>query len=238
MKGHALNSQQKSVMLSLIWVIAVILIWLGPLLLVGSQSVSWRQLPSNLRFQYGCAALFTRTVKSWSQAKYLVQLGDGAEWKEVPREWVSPMRVAGYRQRVDRIVPELNRSRSKTQMLDRLAAHVVDCVRLHEPAHPEVMGVRIINTQWPTDDPGMNRPQGKWQLPAFETLAPHQYKVLGTWTNTASGLVRAKIEKPKADQPIPSSVSTRSQLSRQLMKAGQSGRASLPSPASLPQPRE
>lgn len=126
------------------------------------------------------AGLFTRREGSWNQPVFLVRTavlpegarpGAGAVWREVPRSWLTEVELAGYRDRMDELVPRLRRSARSGGMFRRLGEFTAERVVRHAPEWGAVEEVRIVNTTWPTRLPEMMVPEGHWQLPPFEEMA-------------------------------------------------------------------
>ena len=208
------------------WLAACALGWLIPVFLSGSKTASVRFLPRHISYQYGCAALFTNIERSWTQAVYLVKAEGSGQWSEVPREVVSPMRIAGYRQRVDRIVTEIRRAPAKDAMMDRLAAHVAESYGEAFPDQPPVAEVRLLNTRWPTDDPVMTHPAGRWQLPPASSLTKKRYTVLGTWRRQGERWARVPVDSNPSKTILPdkSPLAARRAVSNRAMQEAAKGK--------------
>jgi hypothetical protein len=220
---------------ALIWTALSVLLWLIPVFAVGSRMGVVRFLPRHLTHQYACAALFTNIERSWTQAAYLVKVDGSSQWSEVDREVVSPMRIAGYRQRVDRIVTETRRVKDKDAMLDRLAAHVAASYARAFPDQKKVTEVKIIKTLWRTDEPVMTQPVGRWRLPPADALSGKRYSVLGTWKAEGDVWARVKNEPGKpTEMSGPSTI--RRMLSNKIMQEAQRGTAPLPPLPPSPEP--
>lgn len=127
-------------------------------------------MPRSIAYQYACAGLFTGRESAWGQAAYLIKHEGSTAWSEVPRDVVSPMPVAGYRQRMDRIMTEVRRSRVNKEIYPMIAAHVA--IRYAEtfPCQPPVAEVRLVNSLWRTSEPVMTHPIGRWRLPPGDVI--------------------------------------------------------------------
>lgn len=207
------------------WAISVLLTWLIPVLWTGTKHGYIQVFPERWKFQHAVAGLFTEREGSWNQPIFLVRASAaGAEWKEVPRGWLSQSMLAGYRNRMDRLLPMIRRSGDAGRLMGRLGEFVAQQVALSEPGWGAVSEVRIMNTNWPSKLPEMMQPAGRWQLLAFDQMDPARVSEMALvklkdkqavavllGTSGKSGLSR---QKPGSPRPAAQTVSGSSPLSR------------------------
>jgi hypothetical protein len=162
------------------WFGAALLIWLIPLYYTGTRHGSVAYLPRRVTFQHAAAALFTDREASWNQLAFLVRTGSSEEWIEVDGKLLSRSQLAGYRNRLDRLVPMARRATIAKDIWRRLGTYVaVRYAAAHPNAEP-VTEVRLVNTNWPTNLPEMTHPRGHWQIPPIADVPPERLRTLVT----------------------------------------------------------
>ncbi len=144
-----------------------VLLWVYPLIIIGSKQL---KMPSYLvRWPlYDCAALFTHRSNVWGDPAIVLRLDDGS-WIEPKMELFSPQGLAGYRQRLERIVREIPKSRGKIDLGGKVATFVAK--RYFEQTGQDVVEVRVVNTTWPAGVPEMVRPAGQWDWPPLAQVS-------------------------------------------------------------------
>jgi hypothetical protein len=168
-----------------VWLLAITFLWLIPVLVAGSKTAKIKFLPKHISYQYSCAGLFTGREGAWAQACYLVKLKGRPNWIELSREIVSPMPVAGYRQRLDRLITETRKSKSKDKLYLRLSAHIAGRYKQMYPGETSVEEVKIVNSAWRTDDPEMIMPKGRWRLPSALGADRTHFKTIGCYQRSS-----------------------------------------------------
>ena len=101
-------------------------------------------------------------------------------------EVLSPQGLAGYRQRLERIVREIPKSRGKVDLGGKVAAFVAQ--RYQEQTGQVVVEVRVVNTSWPAGVKEMALPMGHWGWPPLAQVSQKRQKewyhgklVAGQW---------------------------------------------------------
>jgi hypothetical protein len=108
MMRHEQRSSRTS--FTFIWLVGCSTLWLISLYYKGTRHGSVSYLPRRVTFQHAAAALFTDREASWNQLAFLVRTGPNEEWMEVDRRFLSRSQLAGYRNRLDRLVPMARRA--------------------------------------------------------------------------------------------------------------------------------
>jgi hypothetical protein len=144
------------------------------------------------------------------------------------------MPVAGFRQRLDRLMTDSRRSPLKGGIQDRIAAHVAERFSQAFPSEAKVAEVKLIDTRWRTDDPVMTQPVGRWRLPPADALDKKRYSVIGVWRRAGEGFERLDLA-PVGDPASSNGTQTRRRLSEQLMQT-QRVAPGLPQPPKPPSP--
>jgi hypothetical protein len=166
---------------AIVWLLLAIGLWLVPLFKTGAKFGPVKWLPRHVTYLHGCAGLFTMREASWGQVIYLVKRENASAWVEMDRDWVSPMPVAGYRQRLDRVFGEVRRKRIYPQIYSGMAAYVARRAGELAPELPKVTEVRFINTRWSTKDAYLNDPSGRWRLLPWQELGTRQRSNTWRW---------------------------------------------------------
>jgi hypothetical protein len=133
-----------------------------------------------MTLQHAAAALFTDREASWNQIAFLVRTGTAKEWIEVDRNCLSRSQLAGFRNRLDRLVPMVRRSQIAERVWKRLGEDVAARYAKAYPQAAPITTVRIVNTNWPTNLPEMTHPLGHWEIPPIEQVDPARVRILAT----------------------------------------------------------
>jgi len=128
--------------------------------------------------------------------------------REVPREVISPMWVAGYRQRLDRALTEVRKSRQRADIYKQVVRHIAARYAEVFPDQRPITEVKLLNAVWRTDELTMTHPEGLWRVPPAEALDRKHvstlahYRLVGTkWTDAATPK-KAKTPATKAAPPV------------------------------------
>ena len=156
-----------------IWATIALVVYL-PLLASGAaklRGVSW--VPKRLAMQASCAALFTHRNTTWGQPLFAVRLSGGTEWMEVEGRVISPLEIAGYRTRPDRLAFEV--SKKKAEMVwPRFAAHLAKVMAREFPGIAPVEEVKVFKALVKHTQPEMSEPAGRWKVPPLFALPSKQ----------------------------------------------------------------
>lgn len=205
-----------------VWLGAVVICWLVPLLLISSKlkSVAW--LPHRFRLQGSCAALFTHRNTTWGQPLYAVRLSGGKEWMEVEGRVISPLEIAGYRTRPDRLAFEV--SKKKADMVwPRFAAHLAKVMAREFPGIAPVEEVKVFKALVKHTQPEMSEPAGRWKVPPLFALPSKQRPELAHCRLEAGRWVVVKRDSkgtPAVAPPKPGEVKVNPLPTRRLAEGG------------------
>jgi hypothetical protein len=137
---------------------------------VSSKTGRLRFVDGRLGLQLSSAAVFTHYNRVWSQPVTLVKVGGSTAWVEVTHSDLTPLGIAGYRQRWDRLIWEADRKRAPENLWVRAAAFTADRWAQAHPAGEPVAEVRLVKVLRRAGDPAMDVPQGRWDLPPVASL--------------------------------------------------------------------
>lgn len=159
---------------AVIWLLAACFCWLVPLLASKRAVVfAWVPVPRWLQFETDCAALFTKREADWNQVVYRVWRAGGAGWEEAGRDLMSPMPVAGYRQRLDRLVATVqSKPKLRDQVWPRLASHLAARIEGDKGKGSPVSRIHLARTRWMCGTPEMVQAAGHWHVPPLSDLPP------------------------------------------------------------------
>lgn len=190
------------------WLVAVIIVWLIPLGFIAGKLHTPSQLPHRYRLQASCAALFTHRNTSWGKPLYAVRLAGGAGWMEVDGRLISPLEIAGYRTRPDRLAFEVSKKKLDG-IWPRFAEHVARVMAREFPGIAPVEEVKVFKALVKHSQPEMMEPAGRWKIPPLFALPSKQRPELahcrleaGKWVTVKAG----SRGKPGDAPPNPSEV--------------------------------
>lgn len=165
------------------------LLWCVPLVFFGCR---FAQFPSETFHRWNiwdCGALFTRAAEVWGDLAVQVRADARQSWVQVDLETISPQGLAGYRQRIDRVMEEVYKRRKRLDLFPRLCA---DIAAKHEAAGGgRVTEMQILKTNWRAGTPPMAQPAGHWnpppvnEVPKAQRVLLHQARLVeGVWRET------------------------------------------------------
>ena len=156
---------------------------------------------------WDCGALFTRAAEVWGDISILVRSDSGGEWIQVNLAKISPQGLAGYRQRIDRVVEEAIRRRKVLNLFPRVCADIAQ--KYQESEGSAITEIQFVKTNWRSGSAPMSMPQGHWEPPSVSQVPPsqvvtlHQARLIdGRWTEA---------KMPPLVKPIPRSANPRLQ---------------------------
>lgn len=206
----------------LVWLGLVVLSWLTVLTLVASKISSLKVLNHRYRLQASCAALFTHHNTTWGKPLYAVRLAGGAGWMEVEGRLISPLEIAGYRTRPDRLAFEV--SKKKLDVIwPRFAAHVAKVMAREFPGIAPVEEVKVFKALVKHTQPEMMVPAGRWKVPPLFALPTKQRPELAHCRLEAGRWVVVKRDgkvKPSVSPPKPGEVEVNPLPTRRLAQGG------------------
>lgn|GEM_PF-6738516 len=138
---------------------------------VSSKTGRLRLGDGRLGLQLSSAAVFTHYNRIWSQPVTLVKVDGAADWIEVSHSDLTPLGIAGYRQRWDRMIWESDRKRAPTSFWSRAADFVAERWAAGHPKETPLAEVRFVKVLRRAGDPTMDVPEGRWQLPPVAALS-------------------------------------------------------------------
>lgn len=145
------------------------------------------------------AAVFTHHNTVWSQPVTLVRSGPAAGWKEIEHRQLTPLPIAGYRHRWDRMVWEADR-RKVTAFWPHAAEFAAGRWQAEQPEAAAITEVRFVKVLRRASDPATAKPAGHWQLPPVAVLPAKDVVELAWCRKTDTGWARVgKWKKPAAD---------------------------------------
>ena len=104
------------------WLVLVGIVWIFPLgLLAPKFIVSGGVSRWNI---WDCAALFTRRAKVWGDVR--AEARTAAGWQRLDFAQLSPQGLAGYRQRLDRVLEETVKQKKTNNMVSAVSQHVAE----------------------------------------------------------------------------------------------------------------
>jgi hypothetical protein len=129
-----------------------------------------------LAWQTRCTALFIGREDAWGQSYIIARGHQSSVLPDDKMLSVSPMPVAGYRQRMDRLLADIRSDAFCSATLARLAKHMEQNGQL-EPTSE----LSIWRASWKTHEPSMAHPETRWVLPAFSSLPRERLKLVGCY---------------------------------------------------------
>lgn len=164
---------------ALCWLAGAVSIWLVPLALIAGKLHTPHWLPHRYRLQASCAALFTHRNTSWGKPLYAVRLAGGAGWMEVEGRLISPLEIAGYRTRPDRLAFEVSKKKLDG-MWPRFAEHVARVMAREFSGIAPMEEVKVFKALVKHTQPEMMEPAGRWKVPPLFVRADAS-RMLGRW---------------------------------------------------------
>lgn len=141
---------------------------------------------------------------------------------EVDGRLISPLEIAGYRTRPDRLAFEV--SNKKLDVIwPRFAAHVAKLMAREFPGIAPVEEVKVFKALVKHTQPEMMEPAGRWKVPPLFALPPKQRPELAHCRLEAGRWVTVKREskgKPAVSPPKPGEVKVNSLPTRRLAQGG------------------
>ena len=128
--------------------VAFCALWLLPFFWVGIKQPLPLRLPIRLHTAYACAALFTVRIPAWNQMLIQVRHEPKGPWLTLEMTELSPMRVFGFRQRLDRLLIVTKGRKSNGPLWQRLAEWVAQRHCENHPERGDVVGVRFAENIW------------------------------------------------------------------------------------------
>jgi hypothetical protein len=154
-------------------VVLLVLLWLLPMLYVGGFDDEVRAAPVFLRHQYRAAALFSDSVRSWSNYHMVVSRKGERVLEELPEDGYFDMGVFGYRTRLHRILgasSRSSRSRSARRQMKELAEFIYRRDRVLAPHEPPLSQIRFVRS-WLTVE-ALARQEGHYVKPRLADVPP------------------------------------------------------------------
>lgn len=146
--------------------------WIVPFFIAGWLGHLPVAIYKRLAFQYTAAGLFTKRAGAWTQMVIQVNHAAPADWKTIDISALSPMGAFGYRQRLDRILQEINGRRQVVDAVkQRLAIWVASTYEGQHPDQGKVVGVRFGQKVWTVNSSELAYPPGHW-VPNPPALGP------------------------------------------------------------------
>jgi hypothetical protein len=195
-----------------IWFVSVCLFGLIPFALVAAKLWTGTILGHQYRFQLNCAGVFTHHNRVWGQMATLIKRGEST-WEQVDQDILSPMPIAGYRVRWDRMTWEADRKK-QSAFWQRSLGLVAEKMQSLSPDQPPITEVRVIKVLQRSTEREAVSPEGAWCVPPYAQLSKNQYVDVAHYLRRGD----AWIPRPK---PGPTAT--------QLASAPQGGSASPPS---------
>lgn len=205
-----------------VWSTLVIFVWL-PILVFGAAKfghISW--MPKRLVMQASCAALFTHRNTTWGQTLYAVRLSGGTEWMEVEGRVISPLEIAGYRTRPDRLAFEVAKKKADI-VWPWFAAYVAKVMAREFPGIKAVEEVKVYKAVVKHTQPEMSEPAGRWKVPPLFALPSKQRPELAHCRLEAGRWVVVKRDSksmPAVAPPKPGEVKVNALPTRRLAEGG------------------
>ncbi len=175
--------------------------WLLPFVWAGSTlgRLPFR-VPARLWQQYNAAALFTKRTSTWSERLIEVRMAENRPWQRLDMSTVSPMPASGYRQRLDRILSNLQNKKTAESMRRRLAGWIAQ--QVGEQTGQQLTGVRFLRRSWRVNTPEMAFPAGAWERAEAPLPATTRETLTGTY-NIVAGVVTPAPAQPPAPARMP-----------------------------------
>lgn len=137
--------------------------WLMPFFWAGTFGRLPVSVNTGISHQYSAAGLFfPKRTGTWTQMLIQMQRKSLAEWKTIDTSKLSPMGAFGYRQRLDRILQEMNGKQGTDTVKQRMAVWVTKRYEEQYPDQGEVVAVRFGAMSWQANTPKLAQPAGHW----------------------------------------------------------------------------
>jgi hypothetical protein len=174
------------------WLTGVIIVWLLPLGLFAPKFFAYSEFSRwNV---WDCAALFTRRAKVWGDLRAEARTSGG--WQPLDFSKLSPQGLAGYRQRLDRVLEETVKHKGVHNMVSQVSEHLAAHIERLGLGH--VYELRVYRINYTAGTPEMTNHRGNWddfqqvsvsprrKIPLFQAVnlpggwqeIPHVSKVL------------------------------------------------------------
>ncbi|MCX6853860.1 MAG: hypothetical protein NTV80_03030 [Verrucomicrobia bacterium] len=178
------------------------LLWLVPLAWIGSTlgNLPFR-VPRSLWQQYNAAALFTKRTATWSDRRIEIRTANSDQWRVLNMVEVSPMPLAGYRQRIDRILSDTRSKKIAESLRQRMALWIAQ--RLKQQSGQEISGVRYQHRSWQANTPELALPAGHWGDNGSVLPATTRVTLLGEYAIVNGRATRERAKPPVLDK-VPS----------------------------------
>ena len=121
--------------------------------------------------------MFTHHNTTWGKPLYAVRLEGQSGWVEVDGRVISPLEIAGYRTRPDRLAFEADRKKARS-IWPRFAGHVAAVFAREFPSLPPVEEVKVYKALVRHTQPEMLEPAGRWRVPPLYALPSKQRPLL------------------------------------------------------------
>jgi hypothetical protein len=165
-----LNLLERKVCGALVWLLAALGFWLLPFWKLAAKSSVPIFLPSRWRLQMASAAVFIHHNTSWSQAITLMRDGPSSEWMPIPSAEITPLQIAGYRYRWDRLVWDV-RKKKLSALWPRAAGYVAMRWCEAYPERGKATEFRVVRVLRRCTDPAVIHPAGHWEVSGLEGVA-------------------------------------------------------------------
>lgn len=187
--------------LRLVWLGLFAALWLAPFFWIGQMRQLPFKLPPRLLTQYACAGLFSKRMPSWSQVFIQIEHDGAGEWVTLPVTELSPMRVFGYRQRVDRLLLGTNSRKNDGGSWKRLAEWIASHPAPQKSVNGPVAGVRYVQQRWQIHSPELINSGGHWNCQApDERSTTSKFQVLKSY-DIVEGTARPTTSTPPTPEP-------------------------------------
>jgi hypothetical protein len=182
----------------IVWTFLITIIWVLPLGLGAIRVANFNHWHLNI---WDCAALFTSEAKVWGDISMIGRSKNkDNSWVQLDFESLSPQGVAGYRQRVDKIIEDAMRSRRKLDFFPRVCEDIAR--KAEELGYGNIEELRFVRTNWVAGSPAMAQPSGHWNPPPLSEMSPtrqitlYQAKLIdGVWKEV-------KVTNPSPKGPL------------------------------------
>ncbi|MCX6853506.1 MAG: hypothetical protein NTV80_01215 [Verrucomicrobia bacterium] len=159
---------------------AFCLFWLVPFFWVGIMRPLPFRVPPRLHTAYACAALFTRRIQTWDQKLIQVRYAPDGPWLTPDIQELSPMRVFGFRQRLERLLIASTGRKTNSLLWQRLAEWVVLQQVINHPDSGKVSGVRFAEQVWQVHSSELLHPRGAWNSKTSD-VSSARFRVLASF---------------------------------------------------------
>ncbi len=153
-----------------LWLVAAISFWLLPFVSVAANKFVPGFFPSRWRLQMASAAVFTHHNTSWSQEVTLIRDGPKSGWMAIPSSEITPLQIAGYRYRWDRLVWDV-RKKKLSAFWPRAAGYAAKRWSEAYPERGKATEFRVVRVLRRCTDPAMIHPAGHWEVNGMEGVA-------------------------------------------------------------------